>query len=171
MIAIKVFLASGHVLESCPNLIQVRIPIHLNTIPTTLERRRHLTRPILPRVSAVCFCSATESWESGVDQLESERNSTEIHSLTPGNLSRDTWSGIFCRAGPVDEPARVARDGCAWPPIAEPEPAMPPAVDRAVVAQPCYFPVYVEGQSMNILKLIWSPIPLFSFPSRYSEPA
>ena len=36
---------------------------------------------------------------------------------------------------------------------------------------PCYFSVYIDGQSMNILTLIRVSIPLFSFPSRCSEVA
>ena len=40
----------------------------------------------------------------------------------------------FCHAGPVDEPSGTTGDGGARPSGAEPEPAMPPAVGRAVVA-------------------------------------
>ena len=44
-------------------------------------------------------------------------------------------------------------------------------VNNVSIHARCYFSVYVDGQSMNILKLIWPLIPQFSFPSRHSEPA
>ena len=42
---------------------------------------------------------------------------------------------------------------------------------KSLIRDGCYFPVYVDGQSMNILIFIWPPISLFSFPSRLSQTA
>ncbi len=73
-----------------------------------------------------------EMFTNGVDRHRRDHESEvrELHAKI-GELivERD-----FCHAGPVDEPVGAPRDGGTRPSGAEAEPAMPAAVDRALLA-------------------------------------